>query len=182
LASFGSTAQEADLILPDVRTDADPKLDSKLVYRLDLMTGKLAAIDRGDLKVGYIYYHYSARQKGWVWSYYQENKTFWYAFGENTTQEAWCFDLRASEEDLIKRLQEFPKLALSLVRQNHRVCVRLQADGRWKVVQSGITPSIYNAETGERWEMSVKNKYIPTVHTHGRSWTVRHGGYYPSGS
>ena len=178
LAPTCSTAQEPSSILPNTLSAEDPKL----VYRMDLMTGKLDPINRGDLKVGYIYYHFSSQQNRWVWSYYQKDGSFWYAFGEGTTQEAWCFDIRASREELSKRLEEFPRLAQQLERQDRSVCLRLQADGRWKIIQSGIPRSIFNAETGERWQVQARDVYIPVVHTGGNAWTVRNGDYYASNS
>jgi hypothetical protein len=178
LAPIYLMAQEAGSILPSTLIAEDPKL----VYRMDLMTGKLDPIDRSDLKVGYVYYHFSSRRNHWVWSYYQKDGSFWYAFGEGTTQEAWCFDIRASREELSKRLEEFPQLAHQLERQNHSVCLRLQADGRWKIIQSGIPRSIFNAETGERWQMFAKDEYTPVVHTGGNRWTARNGDYYATNS
>jgi hypothetical protein len=175
LVPISSMAQEADLVLPNVLAAKDPKL----TYRLDLMNGKLAPINRDDLKVGYVYYHFCPRRNLWTWSYYQKNGRFWYAYGEGTTQEAWCFDIRASREEISKRLDEFPELARRMDQYGEKACLRLQADGRWKMVRPGIPPSIFNSETGERWEMS-RDKYIGVVHIGGNHWTVRNGSYYAS--
>lgn len=173
LATWGAAAQETGSIVPRVLTAADPKV----TYRLDLIAGKLEPIKRDDLKVGYVYYHFSPRRNLWAWSYYQQDGSFWYAFGEGTTQEAWSFDIRASREEIAKRLEEFPDLARQMERYNQSFCLRLQADGRWKVVATGLPPSIFNAETGERWQW-LSDKYIGVVHTGGNSWTVRDGNYY----
>ena len=178
LAPSSATAQETGSVMPAVRTTKD----TKLVYRLDLMSGKLDPLNRADLKVGYTYYHFSPRRNAWSWSYLQKDGNFWYAFGEGTTQEAWSFDVRDSREEIAKRLEEFPELARQMDRYNQSVCLRLQADGRWKVVGTGRVPSIYNADTGERWQMSSRDKYIPVVHTYGAIWTVRNGTYDPSNS
>ena len=146
------------------------------------MTGKLGPINRDDRKVGYIYYHFSSRRNAWAWSYLQDDGSFWYAFGEGTTQIARRFDIRALREEIAKRLEEFPELAKKVDQYNQSVCLRLLADGRWKIVGTGIAPSIFNAETGERWQKFAKDEYIPVVHTNGAIWTVRNGVYYPSGS
>lgn len=175
LAPTCSIAQDIGQSLPSTLTTENPAL----VYRLDLMTSELAPTDRSDLKIGYVYYHFSPQLNRWVWSYYQKNGSFWYAFGEGTTQEAWCFDIRASREALTKRLEQYPELAHQVERQDRKVCFRLQADGRWKVIQSGIPRSIFNAETGERWQVQEGEKFVPIVHTGGNSWTVRDGEYEP---
>jgi len=166
------------LIVPDVLAAKDPTI----TYRLDLMTGKLDPIDRRDLKVGYIYYHHSSRLNDWAWSYYQTDHSFWYAYGEGTTQNAWCFDILGSPEAIAKRLAEFPELARNVERYDAKVCLRLQADGRWKIIGVGRAPSIFNVETGERWQIFSTSKYIPVVHTNGRIWTIVNGSYEPSNS
>jgi hypothetical protein len=173
-----ATAQETGSIMPDVSVVKDPKL----IYQMDLMTGKLTPIDRVDLKVGYTYYHFSSRLNRWAWSYCQKDGSFWYAFGEGTIQEAWTFDIRASREEISKRLGEFPELARQVDRYNQNVCLQLQSDGRWKIVGTGYAPSIFNVETGERWQMFSKREYVPVVHTYGKAWTFRKGDYYPSNS
>ena len=177
-ASVRALAQEPAVIVPNVLVAKD----RTSTYRLDLLTGKLDPIDRRELKVGYIYYHYSSRPNGWVWSYYQSDHSFWYAYGEGTTQNAWCFDILGSREAIAKRLAEFPELARNVERCDQKVCLRLQADGRWKIVGVGRAASIFNAETGERWQISSEDQYIPVVHTGGRIWTVRNGSYEPSPS
>jgi hypothetical protein len=178
LPSSRATAQQAGAIIPSALAPTDPKL----VYRLDLMTDKLVAMKPADLKAGYTYYHFSPRRNSWSWSYYQKNGSFWHAFGEGTTQEAWSFDIRASRQEVAKRLAEFPELAQRVERYNESVCLRLQADGRWQIVGTGLAPSIFNVETGGRWQVRAADQYIAVVHTNGNNWTVRNGKYYPSRS
>jgi hypothetical protein len=177
-ASVGAMGEEPSLIVPDVLAAKDPKI----TYRLDILSGKLDPIDRRDLKVGYVYYHYSSRLNGWAWSYYQDDHSFWHAYGEGTTQIARCFDIRASREEIAQRLKEYPELAKNVERYNESVCLRLLADGRWKIIGVGRAPSIFDVETGERWQKFSKDQYIPVVHANGRTWTVRDGSYYPSNS
>jgi hypothetical protein len=173
LVSCRATAQEAGATMPDFLTAKDPKL----AYRLDLITGRLGAIKPADMKVGCIYYHYCPRRGAWAWSYVQSDRTFWYAFGEGTTQIARRFDVRATQEDINKRLEQLPALAQEVNRYNQSVCLRLQGDGRWTIVGTGMVPSIFNVETGERWEQFGKSAYIPIIHTHGAIWTIRNGRY-----
>jgi hypothetical protein len=176
LAPVCATAQETGVIMPDVLTAADPGL----AYRLDLMTSKLVPMKRDDMKAGYIYYHFSSKRNAWAWSYRLKDGNFWHAFGEGTTQNAWLFDVRASEEEITKRLHEFPALERRVAQYNEAVCLRLQADGRWKIVGTGIVASIFNVETGERWQHFASDRYIPVVHTGGNAWTVRNGKYEAS--
>jgi hypothetical protein len=177
-ASLSAVAQEPGLIVPDVLAAKDPTI----TYRLDLMTNKLDPIDRRDLRVGYVYYHFSSRLNGWAWSYYGNDHDFWFAYGEGTVQNAWCFDIRASREDIAKRLKEFTDLAQQVDRYNESVCLRLQADGRWKIIGIGRVPTIFNAETGELWQMFYQDKYIPVVHASGKIWVSQNGTIHPSNS
>jgi hypothetical protein len=152
--------------------------DPSLVYRFDLMTDKLIPTKRDDMKVGYIYYHFSPKRNAWAWSYWQKDGRFWYDFGEGTTQNAWLFDIRATPDEVAKRLQEFPALERRVAQYAEAICLRLQADGRWRIVGTGIVQSIFNLETGERWQQfSSDRSYIPVLHTGGNSWTVRNGKY-----
>jgi hypothetical protein len=73
-------------------------------------------------------------------------------------------------------------LAKQVEQYNHSVCLRLQADGRWKVVGAGLLQSIFNAATGERWQKFASDDYIAVVHTDGAIWTVHGGVYYPAGA
>jgi hypothetical protein len=177
LTPFYAGAQEKGTIVPNVLAAND----AKVVYRLDLLTDKLVPIGRTDLKAGCIYYHFSSRRNGWAWSVYQKDGSFWYAFGEGTTQIARDFDIRGTSAEIQKRLDEFPELAKQVDQYNNNVCLRLQADGRWKIVGTGLLPSIFNAETGERWQKFASNDYIAVVHTGGAVWTVHTGVYYPAG-
>ena len=178
LVPAGAAAQDTGSVVPKVLAAKDPKL----VYRLDLMTDRFEPMAQNDLRVGYIYYHFCPRRNAWVWSYLQKDGSFWHAFGEGTTQVARTFDIRASREEIAKRLAEFPDLAKRVDQYNQAVCLRLRADGRWEVIGVGSAPSIFDAETGERWQKFSKDEYIPVVHTGGTSWTIRDGTYYPSGS
>jgi hypothetical protein len=178
LTPFYASAQEKGVITPAVLAAND----TRLVYRLDLLTDKLVPIARTDLKAGCIYYHFSSRRNGWAWSIYQKDASFWYPFGEGTTQIARDFDIRGTSKEVQKRLDEFPELAKQVEQYNHSVCLRLQADGRWKVVGAGLLQSIFNAETGERWQKFASDDYIAVVHTGGPIWTVHGGVYYPAGS
>jgi hypothetical protein len=152
--------QEADLAMPTVLSAQD----SKAAYRLNLITGKLEPVAGSDLKVGYVYYYFVPRLNRWAWSYYQADGSFWHAFGVGSVQEAWCFDLRATEEQLETRLKDFPKLAFQMGYTGRSACMQLRADGRWQVIGTRFPRSILDAETGERWQWN-GNSYIRVVST-----------------
>jgi hypothetical protein len=147
---------------------------------LDLMSNRLEPVNRSELKVGYMYYHFNRRLNRWAWSYWQADGGFWSAFGEGSTQEGWRFDIRATQEQIQERLNDFPQLRDFMRQYGQAACLKLQADGRWKIAGVGFPPSIFNAETGELWQAQGE-KYIPVIHTGGSLWTFRNGRYYPGG-
>jgi hypothetical protein len=160
-------AQEADSAMPAVLSVRD----SRVAYRLNLVSNKLEPITASDLKVGYVYYHFSPRLNRWAWSYYQATGSFWHAFGVGSIQEAWCFDLRETEQQLEARLKELPKLAEQMNESGRSVCMQLQADGRWQIIGTRFPRSILNAETGERWQWNGKS-YIRVISTGGTIRTL----------
>jgi len=159
-----------------VEGNADAQ-DQEAVFRLDLMTNTLVPADRQDLRTGYIYSHFSHRLGRRVWSFLQPDGTFWYALGEGTTQEAITFDIRATEAEAKQRLKEFPALINDVNRTGARVVLKLQPDGSWKAVGVGWSKSIFNAETGQRWQY-INAQWIPVVHTGGGRWGAREGQYF----
>ena len=177
LTAARSLGQDVGSSVPGALNAQDPSV----TYRLDLMTNKLVPVSPNDRKVGYIYYHFSRRVNRWAWSCLQADGSFWYPFGEGTTQEGWRFDVRASREQVLDRIQDFPRLAKQMEETGRSACLSLQADGRWKIVGTGTALSIFNAQTGELWQAHGKD-YIPVVHTGGKTWFVRNGRHYPSSS
>jgi hypothetical protein len=68
----------------------------------------------------------------------------------------------------------------------------LEGDGTWGDVSTAKHATIYNLETGQRWErVFLKHPepgntwepgpaaFLPVVHTWGYRWTVRDGKYVP---
>ena len=180
-------------LLPHAQSAEDPD-DAHGILRFDPVNNALAPVSQGELKPGYIYNHFSRRLNRRVWSYVQANGEFWYALGEGTTQEAWRLDIRATQQEAIEKLAEnYPELAREVTYRGVRVFVRLNADNRWVVAGTATHPTIYNLETGARWQRvavfqdreaehrwkSSRSRYIPIVHTCGSQWAVEGGKYVP---
>lgn len=155
--------------------------DGRGVLRYDPISGKLEPISPEKPKVGHVYSHFSKRLNRRVWSYVQSNGQFWYAFGEGTTQEAWRLDIRATIEERWEKLaQVAPGLYGKLQREGEaRVFIRLTSDNQWVVAEGARFPTIYNTETGYRWERH-SGDYIPVSSGPGRyRWVAQQGRYVP---
>ena len=120
-------------------SDADPQT----IYRIDITAAKVVPIPREELKVGYVYNHFSPRLDRRVWSYYKADGTFWNAFGEGTTFEAWILDVRATPEQRTHLLEQYPELVRELETTGGRVFVELGRDDQWKLAGTGISSIIF---------------------------------------
>jgi hypothetical protein len=152
--------------------------DADTVLRLDVILNAIVPVARESLIPGGIYNHYSPVMQRRVWSFYQADGTFWSAMGEGTTQDARSFDIRGSREEAEKRLAEMPGLAAKVQSSGERVSLRLRADDRWAVIGAGFLRSVYNAETGQRWEKHGPD-YISVLSTSSDRWTAVAGRYHP---
>jgi hypothetical protein len=160
---------------------AEDQDDPEKIFRYDPVFDSLIAIERDELKVGYIYNHFSQRLNRRVYSYWQASGEFWHAFGEGTTQEAWKFDVPESRQEALQRLRETdPELAMRLDRAATPVRLRLNAEGTWDKVGNLETISIYDIETLHRWEKHT-NRYVLVITTHDIHWLVHDGRYVPAG-
>lgn len=150
------------------------------LLRYDPIENQLVPISEEELKPGYIYSHFSPRLGRRVWSYLQPNGRFWYALGEGTTQEVWRLDLRVVRAEALERLARIaPDLAEQIEREGGPVYVRLNRRGTWELARTASFPTIYNLETGQRWEHHF-GKYIPAVSSYGSRWGVIGGEYVAS--
>ena len=157
--------------------------DGRGVLRYAPLSGTLEPVSAEELKIGYVYSHFSQRLNRRVWSYAQANGEFWYALGEGTTQEAWRLDIRVTPEQGWEILaQTAPRLARQLQQEGPgHVYLRLTGEGRWVIAEGAGFPTIYNAETGSRWEKH-SGRYIPVSSGAWRyPWAVDQGRYVPAG-
>jgi len=151
------------------------------IMRYDPVTDRIEPVTRDEMKPGFVYRHTSARLGRPVWSYLQADGQFWNAFGEGTTQLARQFDVRWSKQEAITELlQTDPKLADQIRRAAKPIRLRLQSDNTWRSIGSQEVVSIFDAETGRRWE-DHHDRYVPVISSHGSQWTVRSGDYVPVG-
>ena len=147
--------------------------------RYDPATGEELAIRAAELRPGNIYQHMSPRWGRRVWSFYLGNGSFWHAFGEGTTQLARDFDVPWTKREAIAELQRTdPELARRVRSAVKPFRLRLRADGKWDRIGQEEVVSVYDLETGSRWE-NHNQRYVPVVSSYGRRWIVRHGRYVP---
>jgi hypothetical protein len=157
--------------------------DGRGILRYAPLSGTLEPVSPQELKVGYIYSHFSQRLNRRVWSYALANGEFWSALGEGTTQEAWRLDIRVTPEQGWELLaQTAPRLARQLQQEGTgHVYLRLTGEGRWVIAEGAGFPTVYNAETGYRWEKH-SGRYIPISSGAWRyQWAVDQGRYVPAG-
>ncbi len=167
---------------PTCARSAEGADDERGILRYAPLKGALVPIPKEELKVGHVYNHFSPRLNRRVWSYVQSNGEFWYALGEGTTQEAWRLDMRVTAEEAKEILARVaPRLYQQLQQQETgRVYLRLTAENQWVVAEGTSFPTIYNAETGYRWEKHF-GEYLPVSSGPGQyRWTVQNSRYLPS--
>lgn len=153
--------------------------DRETIYRYDPVREILVPIDETDLKPDHVYSHYSDRLGRRVWSYLKSDRTFWYAFGETTTIEGWRFDVAATEEQIERELQEFnPRLAEQYQRRIRPIRFTLDADNQWVSSGTSRVLSVYNAETGHRWE-NLGPRFVPVRSSWGYRWSYQSGKFTP---
>ncbi|HUT95236.1 MAG TPA: hypothetical protein VMY37_37630 [Thermoguttaceae bacterium] len=179
---------------PECTARAD---DGQGILRWDPLDEELIPVSQQELKPGCVYSRFSDRLNRRVWSYVQPNGEFWYALGEGTTLEGRRLDVRAITGDRLDKLEDkYPDLAQQLKERGRIVTVlyfTLGGDGSWRDVSTAKHPTIYNLETGQRWErVYLKNAqpgntwelgpaaFLPVVHTGGYRWAVRDGKYVPA--
>lgn len=151
-----------------------------LRLRYDGVKKRVVLTPAEELKVGRIYSHFSPRLNRRVWSYVQSNGQFWDALGEGTTQEGWRLDVQATKEEVLEKLAEdAPELYRKLQEEEGEstIYARLNGDNQWVIAERAKFTTIYNAETGYRWEKH-SGQYIPVSSGPGRyRWVLHHGKY-----
>jgi hypothetical protein len=152
--------------------------DGRGVHRLDPFGETLVPVPVDELRVGYIYNHFSDRLQRRVWSFYQGDGRFWFGLGEGTRQPARRLDIPVPEPSA-ENAADLPGMAQEYVKQQGDIYIRLRDDNRWEFAGRAGVPSIYNLETGRRWEKHA-DVYMPVSHGGGYHWTVKSGKYVPN--
>ncbi len=160
--------------------DAAPPVDTTTVYRFDPLTDQLVAIPAEEIKPGYIYNRYHPVMGRRVWSLAGEGGGFEFAMAPGSVQRAALLDLRATREELRDELNErAPQLAKMMDIRGAVAYVRLTEDGRWELVQQMTIGSVFDLETGRRWEWHGPRR-VAVMHTTGYEWMVVDGRFLPA--
>jgi hypothetical protein len=128
---------------------------------------------------GKIYNHYSAELKRRVWAFARSDGNFSHALGEGSTQSTKQFDFpysTAQQQEMVAEVA--PRWARAMQQVGSDLFVRLNREQTWKLVQHLTIPSIYDLETGRRWEWH-GNRRVAVGHTTGYRWRVVNGHYLP---
>jgi hypothetical protein len=174
-------AQEAEAIRSaDATAQQDAGRDRAKVYRFDPVTETLESVSPVEIRPGHVYSRYESALGVWVWSKADRSGQLRYSMGEGSVQPARMFDLRGTDAERQRALeQRAPELARLLTIQGARPMLRLNADGRWEIGPTPCVSSVYDMATRERWEW---HHDVPCriAHTAGTRWEIVDGRYVPS--
>ncbi len=157
----------------------DAGRDRTKVYRFDPVTETLEPVAFEEIRPGHVYSRYDSGLGCWVWSKADASRQLRYAMGEGSVQPARMFDLRGTDAERQRALeQRAPELARLLTIQGARPMLRLNAEGRWVIGPTPCVSSVYDITTRERWEW---HHDVPSriAHTGGTRWEIVDGRYAP---
>jgi hypothetical protein len=166
----------AFLLAPFAAGAAEESID-RAVKRLD--PGRSALVPVQSPIPGKIYNHYSDRMNRRVWAFVQPDGSFSHALGEGSTQNTKMFDFpysTAQQQEMIAEIA--PRWAKSMQQVGSEIFVRLNREQTWNLVQHLTIPSIYDLETGRRWEWH-GDRRVAVGHTGGYRWRMEDGRYLP---
>jgi hypothetical protein len=159
--------------------DQDAGRDRGSVYRFDLAGETLEVVPENALRPGHIYSRFDVTAGRWVWSKADAQGGLQYAMGEGSVQPARLFDLRGSDAERLRILeQRAPDLARLFTIQGARPMLRLDATGQWRLGRTPCVSSVYDMNTRERWEWHA-DQPSRVVHAGGTRWDVAAGRYVP---
>lgn len=149
------------------------------VYRHDLAAETLEVVSPDAIRGGHIYNRFDPATRSWVWSKADASGGLHFAMGEGSVQPARMFDLRGTDAERQRILeQRAPELARLLTIQGARPMLRLDATGRWELGPTPCVSSVYDLGTRERWEWH-HDKPSRVVHVGGARWDIAAGRYVP---
>lgn len=174
-------AQEAETIrAAEATAGQDAGRDRAKVYRFDPVTETLESVPPVEIRPGHVYSRYESALNAWVWSKADRSGQLRYAMGEGSVQPARMFDLRGTDAERQRALeQRAPELARLLTIQGARPMLRLSADGRWEIGPTPCVSSVYDMTTLERWEWH-HDAPSRIAHAGGTRWDIVEGRYVPS--
>jgi hypothetical protein len=155
--------------------------DDRGMLRFDPISGKMVPVPEGEAKAGCVYSHFSQRLNRRVWAIRQPDGQFSHALGEGTTQSAPSLDMRGTVEERRARLAQVDNdLLQQLARAGGVAYLSLNQAGQWVLDRTATHATVYDIETGYRWEC-VNQKYIPVSGAYGYRWAVVNGDYVSVG-
>lgn len=171
----GAAKGTIDLTKDDVRS----RLVRDTVYRYDLLAQELVPVPRQEWKPGHVYYRFHTGLGRHVWSIAGPDGGFRYAIGPGSVQQTRQFDLRASPEERQRQLRaRAPEMARLLEIQGTLPTVRLGADDRWQLNVGPTVASVFDLETGRRWEWH-GTEPVGVIHSGGPRWSPTEMAYRP---
>lgn len=177
-SSVAADASEAGAI--DITKDgflAQVKRDT--VYRNDLLAQRLVPVPRSEWKAGHVYFRFHPGLARHVWSLATADGGFRYALGPGSVQQTRQFDPRASTEERQRALQaRAPEMARLLEIQGTLPTVILGADERWDAHVGPSVVSVFDLDTGRRWEWHGIAP-VGVIHSGGPRWARQGSGYGP---
>jgi hypothetical protein len=161
------------------KNDFATRVERDAVYRYDLLLQKLLPVPAKERKAGHVYYRFHPGRGRHVWSIATADGGFRYAFGPGSVQQTRQFDLRASPEERQRQLQaRAPELARLLEIQGSLPTVRLGADDRWELNAGPSVTSVFDLDTGRRWEWH-GTEPVGVIHSGGPRWRAAEKDYLP---
>lgn len=149
------------------------------VYRFDLLAQELVPVPRKEWKPGHVYYRFHSRLGRHVWSIAGADGGFRYAIGPGSVQQTRQFDLRATPEERQRLLRtRAPEMARLLEIQGTLPTVRLDADEGWQLNVGPTVTSVFDLETGRRWEWH-GSEPVGVIHSGGSLWSATETAYLP---
>lgn len=171
----GAVKGTIDLTKDDLRS----RLVRDTVYRYDLLAQELVPAPRKEWKPGHVYYRFHAGLGRHVWSIAGPDGGFRYAIGPGSVQQTRQFDLRASPEERQRQLRtRAPEMARLLEIQGTLPTVRLGADDRWDLNVGPTVTSVFDLETGRRWEWH-GTEPVGVIHSGGPRWSPTSTAFSP---
>ena len=161
-------------------TAFQPTDDGRDVRRFDPVNDRYVAVPADELRIGFIYSHFNQRLSRRVWAFYQGDGRFSIALGEGSIQPVYRLDIRATQPEAAQALRRIaPRMAEVIEKLGGgAVWGRIDAENEWELYGVFGVPTIFNPETGRRWEMQ-GSEYIPVSHWSGYRWRVQDGKFVP---
>jgi hypothetical protein len=164
-----------------VREDYLAKVERTTIYRADFLRGKLVPVAIKECKPDHVYLRPLPGSGRHVWSLATADGGFRHQLGPGTVQLAQRFDPRATPEERKRALESAaPDAARLLAIQGAQPTARLDAAGHWQLSPVPTVTSIFDLETGCRWEWHGPQP-SGVVHGGGNRWKYVGDRYRPAG-